>query len=62
MAVAQPGAQPPVPPTTSPAYANISVKYHGLPHLIAEDLRLLESFVDYDTHNHPLSRNLPRKT
>jgi len=47
---------------TRPLYADMSGKYHGVPPLMVEDLRLMESFVDPpSTHKSPLNRNHPRK-
>ena len=47
---------------THPLYADMSGKYHGVPPLMVEDLRLMESFVDPpSTHKSPLNRNHPRK-
>src|ERR1700691_4792544 len=44
-----------------PPYADKSDKYRRLSPLTAEDLRLMESFVDPSTHRPPASRNHPRK-
>jgi hypothetical protein len=50
-AVAQPRASQAAQPATRPPYPDISGKYHGVPLLMVEDLRLMESFVDPSTQS-----------